>query len=96
MNEEKPRGRIRCPVCDKDAPSVGLCPHCGCYTDCRTNPTEPKTIVFSCDCRTKEVASCDMPDWPWVPSCSMVCTECHGAIEVKIVDSIEICEGIDL
>ena len=30
------KGRIHCPVCGKDAPSVGLCPECGCYTDCRT------------------------------------------------------------
>lgn len=30
------KGRINCPVCGNDAPSQGLCPKCGCYTDCRT------------------------------------------------------------
>ncbi len=34
------KGRIHCPVCNKDAPSVGLCSHCGCWTDCRVNPPE--------------------------------------------------------
>ena len=33
-------GRIKCPECGKDAPSVGSCPHCGCYTDCSTGDSE--------------------------------------------------------
>ncbi len=38
MLDTQKHGRIKCPVCSKDAPSVGLCPDCGCSTDVRTNP----------------------------------------------------------
>lgn len=66
LDTYKYKGRIKCPVCSKDAPSVGLCPSCGCSTDVRTSP--PVGDVVACEGLTtdklrtisKELEKCAM------------------------------------
>lgn len=48
--------------------------------------TKPETILrYSCNCKTKDIKNSDLPDWPWIPTCAMVCRNCGVIVASEIV-----------
>ena len=92
LDTYKYKGRIKCPVCGKDAPSVGLCSHCGCSTDCRTSQATGGVEASGLKRDGKWGVYDELQRQSWIHRDNLMTAEYEDEFGEKTFDSIE-CVG---